>query len=200
MRLLAGMLLLAVVPRTAIAEDEDPDVEPVKTVTGGLYFSGHAGTLDGVAAGGLGPTAELALGSGRTQYVLEGGVAWVTLGASDVTDDGVMVRGALGARWIARSFDFDREGALEMTLAGLAGVRKSWWDARGEVVRPELGFGAGLQMRKYRRPHLGIRFEIRVVFTPGHDGAMTAARCTGDCEDAAPASSAGMMFSIGGAL
>jgi hypothetical protein len=156
-------------------------------------FVDRQGALDGVTENGYGPTLELALGAGRTQYFLEGGVGWMTRG-NHIREPGFMVRGGLGARYIARSFDFQGEGAIEMTLDGLVGAEKTWWrdDA---IVRPDFVLGVGLQMRKYGDPHVMIRASIRVFFapTPGDD-PMTAAR---DTTPAAALTNGGLMFAVG---
>jgi hypothetical protein len=194
-RLLAGIVLSAA-PAFA-----DGGVHPVKTLSAGLYFSGYGGALNGVSESGMGPKAELALGDGRTQYFVEAGLAWVTLGEVETYESGFMTRGGLGARWIARSFDFDDAGAVEMTLDAVLGASKVWWESSGELVRPELSFGVGLQMRKFSGPHASIRFNVRAYFAPTDDDAATpVARCTSDCESSAPIANGGMMFSIGGAM
>jgi len=198
-RLVAGIMMLAVLSRTAAADDEEARVHPVRPLTTGLYFTGLGGAIDGVSTGGMGPTVELALGAGRTQVFVEGGVAWMQYGSLE-SREGFMVRGGVGARWIARSFELGDEAAVEMTLDGLVGADKIWWEHGGRLVRPELGLGVGLQMRKFHAPHVHLRFIVRVLFTPTDDDGMTAARCTGRCASASPLANGGMMFSIGGAL
>lgn len=196
MRLLAGILVTAVLSRTGFADS----VHPVRTLSAGLSFSGYAGATNGVPTNGVGPTAEVALGFGRTQLFLEGGPAWLKLGVLEPREDAFVVRGALGARWIARSFEFDNAGAVEMTLDALAGANKISRGADDRVVRPELALGVALQMRKFRNPHMSVHFRIRLYFTPTDDNAMTTARCTGGCESMSSFTDGGMMFSIGGGL
>jgi hypothetical protein len=188
--LLAGILLLAVLSRTAAA-----DVHPVRPLSAAVYFSGYSGAVNGVGENGIGPTADLALGLGRTQVFLEGGVAWVNFGEIEPRPTGVMTRGGLGARWIARSFAFEDEGAIEMTLEAIAGASKIWWDAGGTLVRPDFGLGVAIQARKFRSPHASLRFQLRAYFAPTDD-EVTTARCTRPC---APATGidGGLMFSIG---
>lgn len=199
MRLLAGIFLIAVLSRTVAAEDEDPDVRPASPLGFAIYFTGHGGAIGGVAEGGMGPTVELALGAGRAQYFLEGSVAWVALGTEQVVT-GVMARGGLGARWIARSFELGDSGALEMTIGGLAGASKIWWDQGGELVRPEFGFGVGIQMRKFHRPRTTFRFDLRVFFAPTDDVPIAAARCASACASSSPITNGGLMVSMGGGL
>jgi hypothetical protein len=194
--LLAGILVTAVLSRTGSADS----VHPVKPLTAGLAFMGYAGATNGVAENGLGPTAELALGCGRTQYFLETGVAWMKLGVVEPQPGAFVWRGALGARWIARSFDFDRGGAVEMTLDALAGANKIWWDEGGDAVRPEFAAGVGFQMRKFHSPHFMARFGIRFYFAPTDDAVMPALRCTGKCPTPTPLTDGGVMFSFGGAM
>ena len=198
MRLVAGILLLA---SAATADDE---VTSVKRVTAALYFSGHGGAINGVSEGGMGPAVELAGGFGRTQVFLEGGIAWTTLGAVEPFETGFMVRGGVGARWIARSFELDHEGAVEMTFNGLVGVQRIWWDESeqppDDLTRPEFGLGVGLQMRKFKNPHVSIRFEMRVFFAPSDRETTTAARCAGECASDAPLTNGGLMFNVGAAL
>ena len=195
MRLLAGIIALAVLPRTAAAE-----VYPVKQLTGGLAFVGYSGSLNGVTETGIGPQADVAVRMGRrTQLVVEAGLSRMHVGDVEPVQPGVLVRGAAGARWIALSFDFEGEGAVEMTLDALAGANKIWWDDGGTLVRPELGFGVAIQARKYRSPHVSFGFRIRVYFSPADDTPMTAARCTGSC-GTSPMQNGGTMFAIWGAL
>lgn len=197
MRLLAGILLLAVLSRTAAADE----VHPVKSLSAGLYFSGYGGGLNGVGESGMGPTAEVSFGSGRAHYFLEAGVAWMNLRALEPRESGFMTRGGLGARWIARSFDFDDEGAVEMAVDAVIGARKTWWESGGALVRPDISFGVGIQMRKFRKPHAAVRFHIRAYFAPADDDATVTARCTGDCPSSSSSfTDSGMMFSIGGWL
>ena len=73
MRLLAGILVTAVLSRTGFADS----AHPVRRLSAGLSFSGYAGATNVVPENGLGPTAEVALGFGSTQIFVEGGPAWL---------------------------------------------------------------------------------------------------------------------------
>jgi hypothetical protein len=195
--MLAGILLTAVLCRTALADPEASQVGPVPAWSIGLAFTGHGGAIAGVPHSGLGPTVDVALGAGRTQYFVEGGPQWISFGTAMPYHRGFMLRGALGARYIARSFEIGyREGAVEMLLEGTAGAQKIWIEDGDERARPELGIGVGLQLRKYRRPQLAIRMSIRLVFTPGDEAPEIAARTT----QPSSFSSGGFLFSVGGAM
>jgi len=200
-RFAAGILLLAVLCRTVVADPERSRVHPVKRLTFGAFFVGHGGTLDGESEGGMGPVVEVAYGSGRTQYFVETGFAWVTLTDeySNELDTGKQLRGGIGARYIARSFPMDNDGAVEMILEGAVGAHKFWWASGDELVRPEISFGFGLQTRKYEDPHVSVRFGLRVFFAPTGEHTTTTARCTGTC-DTSTVSNAGILGFIGGAL
>ncbi len=196
MRLLAGILGLAVLSRTASADVEDGREAPVPWGAVGLAFTGQGGSLGGVPLGSMGPTAEIAFGANRTQYVLEGGVAWARLGTLDLEERGMQLRGAAGVRWIARSFELERRAAVELTLDAFGGVRKYWWRGGGELVQPEFDVGFGIQTRHLRSPHAVLRVSMRVVLSPDDD-AMTSARCTGDCDPRSGLSNAGFLVHVG---
>lgn len=183
-------------------EPEQPEVEPFRRFSAAIYFAGHGGAINGVNEGGMGPGAEVALGSGRKQLFVEGALAWLTAGVAPDYTRGFMVRGGVGARWIARSFDIERDGGIEMIFDGVVGAQKMWWDDV-TIVRPEISGGVGLQVRKYRTPGFAIRFTIRVFFAPTDDviPMKTAARCQKPCEQTTPShTNGGIMFAIGGGL
>jgi len=191
--MLAGILLTAVLSRTAIADPEASEVHPVKPFSVAAQYVMRAAALDGVSESGGGPTIELALGSGRTQYFLEGGLGWMSYGVEPY-ETGFMVRGGVGARYIARSFQFGDGGAVEMTLDGLVGVERTRLDD-DTIVRPEFALGVGLQARVFDNPRFLIRFSLRVFFAPTGNDRMLAARGT---EPSVPLTNGGLMFGVGG--
>jgi hypothetical protein len=188
------LVLIGVLSSTAAAEPV-----PVRRVTAGLYFAGGASGIGDVPVGGMGPTAELAVGWGRSQLFVENGAAWMKIGPQTTGTRAFQLRGALGARWIARSLGFDDFGALEMTLEALGGVQRLTWDG-GSLVRPEVALGTGVQVRKYSSPHVTVRFGVRVVFTPraAADESL-AMRCTGECTSGGRANT-GIMVVVGASL
>jgi hypothetical protein len=200
-RIAAGILLLAL---TGVAgADVVADRHPVKPLSWALYFSGLGGSANDVGIVGLGPSAEVALGFDRTQLFVEGGAYYASAGTPPENMAGFLVRGGAGARWIARSFEMDDEGAVEMVLDGVVGAEKFWWENGENLLRPEFAAGVGLQVRKYAHPAFAVRFTIRIYFAPSDDQIhvpmAAAARCAGDC---APErhTSGGIMFAIGGGL
>jgi hypothetical protein len=195
-RLVAGIVLLAVLCRTVVAEPEEARVHRLKRWTVGAFFVGHSGTIDSEPESGMGPVVELARGLGRSQVFVEVGLAWITVG--DERDKAKQLRGNLGARWIARSFAIDAAGAVEMFLESAVGAHEYWFDTGDEIVRPEISLGVGLQARKYEDPHLSFRFGMRVYFAPVDRDEMAVARCAGNCRSTVL--NGGILFEIGVAL
>jgi hypothetical protein len=191
--------VLAVLWGTAAADDDEPRVRPLRKASVGVAFSGGGGAINGVSTGGLGPIVEVGVGVNRTLIFLEGGYNWSTLGTEGEIDTGHQLRGALGARWIARSLDIERAAAIELVLEGLAGAHKYWWKQTGELVRPEFTIGWGLQVRKYRSPHVMFRFGFRMFWAPTDDDRVTTV-ARGAARSDLPATNGGFIVVVGGAL
>ncbi len=163
----------------------------------GVALLGQAGRIGGVGEGGIGMTLEAALGRGRWQYFVEASAARVGLenATEEMTFDGTLGRGALGARWIARQFQMDGEGGVELYLLGAAGLQRFWWDDGGKLTRPEVDVGWGTQVRLWKwRTEVAVRIDMRVVFTPS-DPASPLVACRGAC--AAGTSGTGLISGIG---
>jgi hypothetical protein len=146
-------------------DDEDAMYEPVPKRSIAIGLQAHGSRIGGHYENGFGPSLEVALGRGRWQYLIEGSAATSRVG--DVV--GSVVRGALGARWVARQFAFDSAGALELLLLGTLGLERYAFDGStvdGRLVRPEIGVGFGLQGRSFRKPRLAFRIDVRALFTP----------------------------------
>jgi hypothetical protein len=189
-----GLTTLAA-PAVAVADDADDDemYEPVPPVSIAVGVQGHGSRVGGRYETGFGPSLELALGRGRWQYLVEGSAA---TSHSDAIVGSVM-RGALGARWIARQFQLDSKAALELLLLGTVGLKRFAFDADaldGRLVRPEVGVGFGLQMRAFRRPRLGFRIDVRALFTTRRDESSIVV-CRANCMTG-NASSTGLLMGM----
>jgi hypothetical protein len=80
-----------------------------------------------------------------------------------------MLRGDLGARWLARQFRPDSAGGIELFLLSAVGVQSFRFESDARLTRPELAFGFGIQGRMYRKPRIGFRLDSRLLFTPSDD-------------------------------
>jgi hypothetical protein len=199
-----AFIVLAAAGGSALANDDeeiDEDGEfvafPKRSI--GLAFSGHGTRLGGRLETGFGATLELALGSNRWQYFAEGGFSTADIreqtGALPTTIDGRMLRGGLGARWLARQFRTSSVGGIELYLLSLAGLQRYYIEDNTRLTRPELAFGFGLQGRMYKRPRFAFRLDARVLFTP-EDSEDRIAACQGRCMSGAT-TSPGFMGGIG---
>lgn len=204
MRVLALVLAtLAVLASAAHADDdddEDGDFVGFPRLSIGFMVSGHGTRIGGQSETGLGPSVEVALGKQRWQYLVEAGFATAgmtdeTTGAGEARIGGRVVRGGLGARWLARQFRPDRKGGIELFLLSLVGAQHYSFEGTTRLTRPELAFGVGVQGRSFRRPRLTFRLDARVLFTPNDsEGALVG--CRGQCM-AEAGSSTGFMSGIG---
>lgn len=194
--MLAGILLIAVLSRTAHADPERSEVVPVPAWSIGLAMAAHSGTVAGQPSAGYGPSAELAIGARRTQLFLEGGPQWIWLGMPGALERGLLLRGAVGARYLARSFELGGAGAMEMLIEGVGGAQKIWL-AADDITRPELAFGIGFQVRRYARRQITMRVSIRAMFTPGGAHSDSAARTT---QPSSAFANGGPMVLLGGAM
>lgn len=133
--------------------------------------------MRGQSEGGFGAIAEIALGNGRWQYLAEGLVGSASLG--DPNDQlmhvgGRMLHGAAGVRWIARQFQPESSGGVELFLMGLGGVERFYFDDGERILRTNAELGVGVQVRRYERPHITVRFDGRIVFFHDHHMATSS--------------------------
>lgn len=164
------LVLLAAGAARADEEDVDGDFVALPKRAVGVMFVAHSARLGGRDEGGAGAALDLAIGRGRWQYFIEGTLSSAALGEGDMTTSGRMLHGGLGARWLARQFrDQDKNGGFEMFLSSLVGVQRFYIDDGMRMTRPELALGFGMNARLYKGPRLGLRFELRIVFTPNDD-------------------------------
>lgn len=183
---------LTCVASVAHADDGEEEVVPMPRHAATLAIAGYSGKLSGLSEGGWGPNLELALGHRRWQYFVELGAAKVSIGPEGHETDGSQVRGGVGVRWLARSFEIDRFGAVEMHLEAITGLEKFWWDDGNRLVRPDLGVGVGYQLRHFgKHDKLAFRLSARVMFAPADRTAATAL-CRGTCTMPASTSNAGL--------
>jgi hypothetical protein len=145
----------------------------------------HGTRIGGRAESGVGLALETAYGRGRWQYLAEGSLAssekdgLVPLRVDDRIS-GNQLRAAVGMRWIARQFQVDETGGLELFLLSTLGVQRYSHDNGDRVIRPEVAVGFGVQVRKVRRPRFTFRLDARVLFTP-NDRESALVRCRGTC-------------------
>lgn len=165
MRFLVCLVLL--VSATAYADDEDDAFFPNRKLSAAIGFAGHGSHVHGQSEGGFGALAELAIGNGRWQYVGEGLIGSASLG--DPNDQlmhvtGRMLHGAVGLRWIARQFRPESSAGVELFLMGLGGVERFYFDDGERVLRANASLGVGMQVRGYKKPHIALRIDGRIVF------------------------------------
>jgi hypothetical protein len=202
-RLATLCIVLAALPagsaRAEMIAVDDPELAyvAVPTVAGGVGVIGHATYLGALPETGYGPSVELALGSGRSQLFGEAALAYVSQqswssSAYDANVVGWMARGGLGVRWLARQYQIDRKGGVELFLLGGAGVQRYWWKTGGKRTRPDVDLGVAMQVRAWGYHQIGMRIEARVVFAP-NDRTMAAAACRGTCAMITDAPNAGLL-------
>ncbi len=165
MRILVCLVLL--VSATAHADDEDDAFVPNRGHSIAIGFAGHGSRVHGESEGGFGVLGELALGNGRWQYLAEGLVSTASLGDPNepmTYVGGRMLHGAAGVRWIARQFRPAEGGGAELFFMGLGGVERFYFDDGERVLRANATLGVGLQVRGYKRPHIAMRIDGRIVF------------------------------------
>lgn len=175
-------VLLAAVATTSVAraddddDDEDGDFSGFRTLSAGVSMPYHTTRIDGHAESGVGPAFELALGRYRWQYLVEGSFATSRVDTPMMTAPGAQSRGSLarggvGARWLARQFRPASSGAFELCLLSMLGIQHFSFDDR-QLTRPELALGVDMQVRALRRRRLTVRFDARVLYTPGERDGM----------------------------
>jgi hypothetical protein len=180
-------------------DDEDGSFVALPTYSIGILLAGHGTRIGGHSETGFGSSLELALGGGRWQYFVEGGIATSgmnarTTGAPQMYVGGRMMHAGVGARWLARQFRPNSRHGVELYLLSRAGFERfDLEDTR--LTRPELALGFGLQVRMFKRPRLAIRLDARVLYTPSDpDDALVA--CSGNCA-AEAGSSTGFATGLG---
>jgi hypothetical protein len=186
--IVAPALVVASVGGARADDDDDGDVDgefkpfPRLGLAGGVTV--RASRLGGQPETGVGLTFELAAGRGRWQYFVEGSGSTSRVSTSTVdpnaTIGGNVWSGGLGVRWLARQFRFNSAAGFELLLLSRAGYQRYSLDDNTRLGRPELAFGFGIQGRKYKRPRLAFRIDMRVLFTP-NDAEDMLASCRGRC-------------------
>lgn len=210
--ILATVLATTAAPAGA---DEDPDYHEFPCRALALGIQGHGTRIGGQSESGVGATVEYALGRERWQYFVESSLAtagftrWVPSGdamfgsgglagdvvAHEVEHAGLLIRGGLGLRWLARQFTPNGYFGMELYLTSHVGVQR-YQLADLQLTRPELALGLGVQFRGYRRPRGALGLDIRVLYTPSDpDSALVA--CSGDCMSGA---TSGTGFLLGSTL
>lgn len=185
--LLCVLAALAVGGSVAHADDdEDGDFVGLPKHSWGLGFIGHGTRIGGHSEGGFGPSAEFAIGRDRWQYVGEALLSstsmsqWTT-SALDMTTNGKMVHAAVGVRWLARQFQPDSSGGIELFLVSMLGFERFYFDDGGRLLRPELQLGWGFQVRTFKKPRLAFHLDARIMFTP-NDRESALVACRGSCQ------------------
>lgn len=167
MRLLVCLVLL-VSTTVAYADDEDDDgFAPNRRLSVAIGFAGHGSRIDGEREGGFGAIGELAIGSGRWQYIGEALVGSASRG--DPNDElmhvgGRRIHGGAGLRWIARQFRPDASAGIELFLTSIAGLERFYFNDGMRVTRTTASLGVGMQVRGFKKPRIAIRIDGRVVF------------------------------------
>ncbi len=196
-RIALGLLLVA----SAARADDDP-FHAVPSHSLAAAFVAHTSQIGSDVEGGEGAGVECALGSGRWQYFAEGSLdhtdAGSTMaGAPEYDAHGWRGRGGVGVRWIARQFVPEPGGAMELYLEAVTGVERYWWQDGGELTRPDLGAGIGMQIRAWAFHGLALRLGARVVFPPtDRGGPLVACRGSG-CPMGTSTSPAGLGLTLG---
>ena len=174
MRLLVWLVLL-VSTTIAYADDEDDDgFTPNRGLSVAVGFAGHGSRVHGETEGGFGAIGEIAIGSGRWQYIGEALVS--SAGRGDPSDEamhvgGRMIHGGAGLRWIARQFRPDSSAGIELFLMSVAGLERFYFNDGARVTRASAALGVGMQVRGFKKPRIAIRIDGRVVFFRDSMGA-----------------------------
>lgn len=185
-------ICLLLVAGTARAEGDDFVAAPGHAVSLGAVA--HASRLGAASESGMGGDLEGALGSDRTQYFGELALAHATIDAMTGTSagaSGYLGRAGFGVRWLARQFQPERGGGIELFVEAVTGVERYWWVDGGRLTRPDLGVGIGMQMRAWKFHGLTLRLGSRVMFAPtDRESSLVICRGTG-CPMGASTSVAG---------
>ena len=197
MRLAIGFLLLA---SPAHAEELVHPMLPVEVSAG---YTLHAGKLAGVDESGMGPNLEVAVGSGRWQGFGETSLTFGDLGPMDDRVDGKAVRGGIGARWLARTFELTRRATIDMHLEAGVGYSRHYFDGMRRFSRPDIGAGVGYRLRAFfgsqLHKQLALHVSMRIYFAPT-DRRDEQIACRGTCAITDGNTNGGTLFVIAGAF
>lgn len=200
MRLAAPLLVLCT--SSARADVDDMQLHALPSLSAGIGIAAHGGKLAGIDETGWGPNLELAIGSGRWQIFGEAGVARVKLGPEGDRTAGTQLRGGLGIRWLARSFELGRDGSIDMHLEAFSGMSRFGFEDMGKLVRPDLGVGVGYAIRGFfgrRFQHqAALRISARIYFAPT-DRRDEEIACRGSCPMTDGNTNSGLMAVFTGA-
>lgn len=167
-RLLVCVVLLVSTTIAYADDDEDDDgFSPNRKLSVAVGFAGHGSRVDGERESGFGALGEIAIGSGRWQYVGEALVG--SAGRGDPTNElmhvgGRMIHGGAGLRWIARQFRPDSSAGVELFLMSIAGLERFYFNDGDRVTRASASLGVGMQVRGFKKPRIAIRVDGRIVF------------------------------------
>jgi hypothetical protein len=196
-----AFLLLAVASPAHADGDDDVKVRGFPSTSVTLGMTMHGGRLAGIQEGSFGPSLEFALGRSRWQYFVEGSAELARLGPEDNRIEGKRLRAGIGIRYLARSFELGRQGAVDMHLEGFSGVSRYDLDGMDRMTRPDLGLGVGYLIRVFhgdeRSKQAGFRISARVVFSPTDRDTVLAA-CRGTCTMTESNTNTGLMAVFGG--
>ena len=159
------MIAVLVIPAVAAADGIHP-YSPISPSLSVMVRDDHGGT----ESTAVGVTLELAVGSGRFQYFAEGSSATLQR-----TDRARELRGGLGVRWLARSFELGRHSAFELDVEGVTGITRL--ESGATRVYPDLGFGVGWAVRLVD-PRLVFRISARAMFEQTQRDATSMASST----------------------
>lgn len=190
--LVVAVSVLAVAPAAA-----EPRVTPNDAL--GVEVAGGGFGLDegDVSVGAIGTQLELALGRERWQYFISGFAGYAIAEHGRVTNEGFALRPAVGARYVARSFAFGDEAALELGFEGSVGMDLVWWRGGTSSRRPDLQLGVDWQARMFDGRLRAVRLLVALAFAPADDPQQMFA-CRGTCPTIArPALTRGMVAAMG---
>jgi hypothetical protein len=188
MRLLpAAVVALLFAP--AAARADEPRAVRLPRHAWGLFFAGGAQFLGPAEVGGVGLDVEHARGFGRWQVF--GEAIGARLGGEALTP-GFGLRLGAGVRYTGPSLQPDHSAGIELYLESGTGVQTIVWDGGGRLVRPDLSFGWGVQLRKLPEDDGDRQWIIRLglqffVGQAGDHEVMTRIVCRGgSCPDPIP--------------
>src|SRR5438874_10136196 len=115
----ASVILLILVAPAAAA----PRVEPHAPLAFEAAFGGFGMDEADVEVSTMGAELELAVGHGRWQYFVSGFAGLAQAERARTWNDGFALRPGLGARYVARSFAFGTDAALELGIEASVGTQ-----------------------------------------------------------------------------
>lgn len=197
MRLALGFLLLA---SPAHAEELVHPMVPVEVSAG---YMAHAGKLAGIDESGMAANLEVALGSGRWQGFGEASFGYAELGPEDDETTGEHLRGGLGARWLARTFELTRRATIDMHLEAAVGYSRFYFDGMRGFSRPDVGAGVGYRLRAFfghqLQKQVALHVSVRIYYAPT-DRRDEQIACRGSCAMTEGNTNRGMLFVVAGAF